>query len=487
MAEPRKTREEAPVVTWEAALAEGAAHHAAHAAEIDALADAVTPDHLSALIYTSGTTGEPKGVMMTQRNLMANVEAVHRHIGIYEDDVHLSFLPLSHAFERTAGYTTVLSAGAKIVYAESVDTVSKNLTEVHPTLMVSVPRLFERVYNVILKSVQSGSLLKRGLFAWAVDTGSAVAAARRAGRTPGPLLRAQHALAHRLVFSSLHEKLGGRIRFAVSGGAALPKAIGTFFEAAGVTLVEGYGLSETAPVLAANPLDAPVFGTVGHVLPGVTVAIRDLHTGHLIGQLCGDDYPSDLTTGAGEILAKGPNVMPGYWNRPDETAEVFDADGWFRTGDVGRFEGGYLRITDRIKHMIVSKGGKNIYPGPIEERFATHPLVEQIMVVGEGREFLTALIVPSLDVLRDEAAARGLDARSDEALLAEPALLGLFTDLIREDSREAASHEKIRDVRLVAEPFTVENDLLTPTMKLKRSAIEDRHADLVEAMYADVT
>ena len=472
----------AALVLWDAALAEGTA--ARDDAALDAVADAVTPDSLSALIYTSGTTGEPKGVMMTQENLLSNVRAVHERIGVREDDVHLSFLPLSHAFERTAGYTTVLSAGATIAYAESVDAVAKNLPEVNPTLLVSVPRLFERVYATIRASVQASNPLKRGLFAWSADVGTAVAARRRDGRAPGPLLAAQHALAHRLVFSALHEKLGGRVRLAVSGGAALPSEVGAFFEAAGLTIVEGYGLSETAPVLAANPPEAPVFGTVGWVFPDVTVAIRDLHSGRIIGQLTGRDAPSPLTTGAGEILAKGPNIMSGYWGRPEDSADVFDAEGWFRTGDVGRFENGYLRITDRIKHMIVSKGGKNIYPGPIEKTLGAHPLVEQIVVLGEGREFLTALVVPDLDAVRAEAKAAGLSASSAAELLADAHIQAQFASALRTYSMGAASHEKVRDFRLIEEPFSVENELLTPTLKPKRKAIEARYADLTDAMYA---
>ncbi len=479
MAEPRK--EHAQTVTWDAAMAEGAAHYAAHRAELDALAEAVRPDDLSALIYTSGTTGRPKGVMMTHRNFASNAKAAHAHLDLFEDDVHLSFLPLSHAFERTAGYTAMLAGGAQIVYAESIDAVSKNLPEVRPTVLISVPRLFERVFNLIQKAVEEGSALKKGLFHWAVETGKAAAARRRSSHGPGPLLNAQAGLAHRLVFSNLHAKLGGRVRFAVSGGAALPREVGAFFEAAGLPLVEGYGLSETAPILTANPLDAPRFGTVGHVLRGVTVAIRDLDSGRILAQLSGDDYPSDLTSGAGEILAKGPNVTPGYWQDEAATAEVFDADGWFRTGDVGRFEDGYLRITDRLKHMIVSKGGKNVYPGPIEERLAASPLVEQVVVVGEGRAYLTALIVPAMEALR----TRGLAPNGAEAELADPAVQQLYADLLHDYSKEAAAHEKVRAFRLLAEPFTVENELLTPTMKPRRRAIEAAYRDLVEAMYAE--
>ena len=487
MSEPKRVSDAMPVVTWTDALAEGTAYRTEHASSLDAIAAAVTPDDLSALIYTSGTTGEPKGVQMTHRTLCSNAKAAHERLPVYESDTHLSFLPLSHAFERTAGYMVPLSAGAQIVYAESVDAISKNLPEVRPTLLVSVPRLFERIYTAIQKSVQDGSVLKRGLFAWAVDTGRTVADRQREGQSIGPVLRAQHALAHKLVFSMLHEKLGGRVRFAVSGGAALPKQIGEFFEAAGIRLVEGYGLSETSPVLSANPLDAPRFGTVGHVFPGVTIAIRDLHSGQIIGQISGTDYPTTLTTGTGEILARGDTIMPGYWNRPDETDAVFDEEGWFKTGDVGRFEDGYLRITDRLKHMIVSRGGKNIYPGPIEEKLASNPFVDQLMVIGEGRAFLTALVVPDLDTVRTEAKTRGLTASSEAALLADTRIVSIFEDLLKSYSREAASHEKVRDFRFTTEPFTVENELLTPTLKLKRRAIEAHYTGLIDEMYADAT
>ncbi|MEM0963865.1 MAG: long-chain fatty acid--CoA ligase, partial [Bacteroidota bacterium] len=469
MAEPRKARAEVPVVTWEDALDDGARQPL----EFDE--NVVGPDDLSALIYTSGTTGEPKGVRMTHRNLMSNAKAALDRYEVSEDDVHLSFLPLSHAFERTAGYAVVLAAGAKIVYAESIDAISKNLPEVSPTLLVAVPRLFERVFNTIQRTVREGSAAKRLIFAWATDVGSSIAERSKSGRSTGGLIGLQNDLAQKLVFSTLHEKLGGRVRFAISGGAALPQEIGEFFEAAGVRLIEGYGLSETAPVLAANPFDAPRYGTVGWVMPGVTVGIRSLEDGHLLATVKGDDYPTTLSTEPGEIVAKGPNVMDGYWERPDASAEAFDPDGWFRTGDVGRFENGYLRITDRIKHMIVSRGGKNIYPGPIEGTLSGSPLVEQVMVVGEGRPHLTALIVPDVDAVRAETGSRDPE---------DPAFRAAYDDLLRTVNREAASHEKVRDLRFVMDPFSVDNGLLTPTMKLKRAAIETEHHALVEEMYA---
>ena len=468
------------VQCWDEALAAGRAYYDAHRDELRALGRAVAPDSLSALIYTSGTTGNPKGVMLTHRNFASNARAALDVINFGPDDHHLSFLPLCHSFERTAGYTVVLACGALISYAESVDAVSKNLTEVHPTVMISVPRLFERVYATIAKSVEEGPPLKKKIFDWSVKVGGEVARRRSRGQAPGLLLAAEHKLAHRLVFARLHEKLGGRLRFAVSGGAALPRAIGEFFQAAGITIIEGYGLTETAPVLTANPLAAPRFGTVGNVLPGVTVGI--LRDGKIVAQVEGSIVaPRPLDSEEGEIVARGPNIMKGYWNDEAATREAIDEDGWYHTGDVGRFVDGYLQITDRIKHMIVSKGGKNIYPGPIEDGFKTEAVIDQLVVVGEGREFLTALVVPNLEVAQTLTGAS-----TEDAAFGHPALKAHLENLFRQYSRGAASHEKIRDFRLVRDPFTVDNEMMTPTLKLKRRAIETAYADTIDEMYAEV-
>jgi long-chain acyl-CoA synthetase len=471
---------------WSDALAAGRDYWTAHEAALTAIADEIAPEDPSALIYTSGTTGQPKGVILTNRNFCSNVKAALQRVPFGEEDHHLSFLPLSHAFERTAGHTAVLAAGATISYAESVEAVSQNLREVQPTIMIAVPRMFEKVYTRVTKSVGEGGPIRQRLFEWAVRTGEKYAEAQQGeGAGPGPWLRAQKALAHRLVFSTLHEKLGGNLRFAVSGGAALPKEIGTFFQAAGVTIIEGYGLTETAPVISVNPLDAPRYGTVGHVLPGVSVAIQSLEDETRVAEVNGHDYPTRPTTDEGEILVKGPNVMQGYWEQPEETRAAFDPDGWYHTGDVGRFEDGYLMITDRIKHMIVSQGGKNIYPGPIEESFKTQPWIDQIIVVGEGRPFLAALAVPDFESLRMRARDRGIDeaAYSDAELIEQEDVRAVFDDAFTAYNREAPAHEKIRAFRLLAEPFTVEDGTLTPTLKLRRSVITDRYADRIDAMY----
>lgn len=478
MSELRKERTH-KVTGWDDALAAGAPYWQANEQALRAIGPAVQPDDLSALIYTSGTTGLPKGVMLTHRNFCENAKSALNVISFDENDHHLSFLPLCHSFERTAGYMCVLACGATISYAESVDAVSKNLTEVCPTVMISVPRLFERVYNVIVKNVEAGSPIKKKIFYWSVATGRKAAARRAAGKSVGPVLSAQQALAHKLVFSKLHEKLGGNLRFAVSGGAALPRAIGEFFEAAGIAIIEGYGLTETAPVLTVNPEKAPRYGTVGHVLPGVTVAIQ--RDGKIIRSVEGGQNPAGIMSEEGEIIAKGPNIMRGYWRNDEATAEVIDAEGWFHTGDVGCFVDGYLKITDRLKHMIVNKGGKNIYPGPIEDGFKTNPLIDQIMVVGEGREYLTALVVPNYENVRAQ-----YNLTTDAAVLTHEPYLEALKQAFRDYSRAAASHEKIRDYRLVAEAFTIDNEMMTPTMKLKRKVIEKNYKALIETMYAEV-
>jgi len=472
---------------WADALDAGSDHWEENEELLTGIADDVGPDDTSALIYTSGTTGEPKGVVLTNRNFCSNVKAALQRVPFGEEDHHLSFLPLSHAFERTAGHTAVLAAGATISYAESVEAVTQNLKEVQPTIMISVPRMFEKVYDRVTKQVSEGGTVKQKLFEWAVRTGEEYADAQKDDSGPGPWLKTQKALAHRLVFSTLHEKLGGNLRFAVSGGASLPEEIGTFFQAAGVTIIEGYGLTETAPVISVNPMDAPRYGTVGHILPGVSVAIQPLDGEQLAGTINGNHYPTDTTTKEGEILVKGPNVMREYWDRPEQTRSVFDPEGWYHTGDVGRFDNGYLQITDRIKHMIVSRGGKNIYPGPIEERFKTQAWIDQIVVIGEDRPFLTALVVPNFDSLRMRARDHDIDESrySTEELLEHDDVRSLFQQTFRDFNHNAAAHEKIRNFRLLASPFTVEDGTLTPTLKLRRSVITERYADLIEKMYEE--
>ncbi len=321
------------------------------------------PDDVVTIIYTSGTTGNPKGVMLTHKNFVSNIYGAANVLSVDEHDTLLSFLPLCHTFERTAGYYIALSAGCTIAYAESIETVSTNMLEVHPTIMATVPRLFERMYTRILLQLETTTYAQQKLFQWAIRVGKEYMQAQRHG-SADMILKAQYALAHKLVFTSFQKRTGGKMRYFVSGGAALAQPIGEFFEAMGLIILEGYGLTEAAPILAVNRLDDYKFGTVGKPLPGVEIKIAD----------------------DGEILAKGVNIMSGYYHNKRETDETFSADGWFYTGDIGMFDTeGHLIITDRKKHLFISSGGKNIAPQPIENLFLQSPYVDQFVLVGDGR------------------------------------------------------------------------------------------------------
>lgn len=437
----------------------------------------IVPENVATLIYTSGTTGQPKGAMLTQRNIVSNVKAAHDAISIGDTDRCLSFLPLCHSFERTGGYYAMMAGGAEIYYAESVDTVARNMLEAHPTIVVSVPRLFEKIYNLVTKNVQEGSAIQQSVFNWALNVGEKHWKGKRG------LVSVQKALADKLVFNKLKERTGGNIRFFVSGGAALPAEIGAFFMSAGLNILEGYGLTETSPVMCCNRYGDEQMGTVGKVINGVTVGIQRLDDNEIIAQLSGEDYPSDLTSEAGEILNRGPNTMKGYWKNEEATKEMIDENGWLHTGDVGRFVDGRLQITDRIKHMIVNAGGKNIYPGPIEDLFKTSKWIDQLVVVGEKQPYMAALIVPDFETLESYARQNDITYSSIGQLLEKETTINLFSKEVRSFSKELASHEKIRDFRLLENEFSVETGELTPTLKVKRRVIEDKYGPLIEQMF----
>jgi len=448
--------------------------------KIKEMASAVNENDLATLIYTSGTTGKPKGTMLTHHNIVSNIQSCHKHIEIKSTDRCLSFLPLCHAFERTAGYYAMMAGGTEIYYAESVDTVAQNMTEALPTLIMSVPRLFEKIYNLVLKSIEEGTTLKKNIFQWAIKTGKNYADGKRG------LTTIQKKLADKLVFDKLKERTGGRVRFFISGGAALSPKIGDFFRSAGIHILEGYGLTETAPVISCNKYGKEKVGTVGQILPDVTVGIQKLNDTEITAQLNGDEYPTDLSSEAGEILVKGPNVMKGYWNNKEETEAVIDSNGWFHSGDVGKFDNGHLVITDRIKHMIVNAGGKNIYPGPIEDRFKTSKWIDQIVVVGEGKPFMAAIISPDFDVLESYCQQQNITFENREQLIGQDKIQELFKKEVRKISNELASHEKVRDFRLVPDTFDIESGELTPTLKIKRRVIEDRYEHLIEDIFQGV-
>jgi long-chain acyl-CoA synthetase len=454
------------VLSFSGVMDRGAEFATAHPGLLDTARTAIQPEDLLTLIYTSGTTGNPKGVMLTHRNLVTNIIASAEVIDFGEKDVLLSFLPLSHSFERMAGYYTAMACGATIAYAESVETVRENMLEVRPTVVTTVPRLFERIHSRVIKQVDNGSSVKRKIFRWAMGVGHSWAAQHRSGSRPGARLAIAQRLADRLVFSKLRERTGGRMRFFVSGGAALSKEFGEFFEAAGLTILEGYGLTESSPVIAVNRLGHSKWGSVGQAIPGVEVRIAD----------------------DGEILARGPNIMRGYWRNPEATDEVLDREGWLHTGDIGHLDGeGFLSITDRKKHLFVSSGGKNIAPQPIELMFLGSKYIEQFMLIGDRRMYLTALIVPDFDSLKEFADARGIAYSNNMELARHPAITELIEQDINQIQRDLASFERVRKFTLLEKQFTIEDGELTPTQKVRRKAIEERYKQIIEAMYEGIS
>ncbi|MDZ7659744.1 long-chain fatty acid--CoA ligase [Fodinibius sp.] len=471
--------DDAYISLFDDAMAEGVKQLPKVEDEIDRRSKAIEPEDLATLIYTSGTTGKPKGAMLTHRNIVSNIKAAHQRIDIMETDRCLSFLPLCHSFERTAGYYAMMAGGAEIYYAESVDTVAKNMTEANPTIIISVPRLFEKIFNLVSKSVEEGSAIKQKIFNWAQKVGRKYADGQRG------LVSMQKKLADKLVFNKLKERTGGRIRFFVSGGAALPAEIGHFFMGAGLHIIEGYGLTETSPVMCCNTYGDEQMGTVGKVLPGVTVAIQRLEDSKIVAEISGEDYPTDHDSEQGEILCKGPNVMEGYWKNEEATREMIDDDGYLHTGDVGKFVDGKLQITDRIKHMIVNAGGKNIYPGPIEDLFKTSKWIDQLVVVGERQPYMAALIVPDFEVLEAHAKEEGIEYDSIEDLIQKGEIQKIYNKELRSHSKDLASHEKLRDFRIVPNEFTVESGELTPTLKIKRRIVEDKYGHLIDDIFSD--
>jgi long-chain acyl-CoA synthetase len=424
-----------------------------------------SPDDLLTIIYTSGTTGTPKGVMLTHRNLVSNIHAAAEVLPISEQDTLLSFLPLCHTFERMAGYYTALACGATVAYAESIDTVRENLLEVHPTIVTTVPRLFERLYHGIHRQVKASPRPKQKVFHWAVRIGKQYARVRRHGKVD-TFLWLQYSLAQKLVFSTLIEKTGGRMRYFVSGGAALPRNLGEFFEALGIIILEGYGLTETSPVLTVNRLDDYKYGTVGKPLPGVEIKIAE----------------------DGEILAKGPNIMKGYYRNAEATKEVITDDGWFHTGDVGTFDTeGHLVITDRKKHLFVSSGGKNIAPQPIENLFLRSKYIDQFVLIGDGRMFCTALVVPDFPSLKEFARDAGIPYSSDTDLVLREEVRRLYSDEIDQLQKNLPNFERVRRFELLPHPFDAESGEITPTQKIKRKVIEQRYAHVIDKMYQGIS
>lgn len=420
-------------------------------------------DDLATLIYTSGTTGLPKGVMLTHDNLLSDVAGCIEAVPGLPDEVFLSFLPVSHAFERTVGHFLPVAEGGEIAYAESVSTLMRDIPEVRPTIMISVPRLYEKIYAGVMEKLQQGPAFKRYLFAKAQQLGDE----RRRLGLQGKQLSGGKAVAwkllDRLVNAQLRQRLGGRLRLFVSGGAALNPQIARFLLSAGITVLPGYGLTEAAPVLSVNREERIKPETVGPALPGIELKL----------------------SAEGELLAHGPVVMQGYWNRPEETAETIDTEGWLHTGDKAEIDAeGYVRIVDRVKEIMVLSNGENVPPAVVEQHLALDPCVLQAMIVADGRDYVAALVVPEVEMMQQQW-QREMGRPLPQAWRTDAGVRDWMLARMVAHTHDLASYMKVQRFMFVDEEWTQESGLLTPTLKLKRRMIVDLHKEDIERLYAE--
>jgi long-chain acyl-CoA synthetase len=446
-----------------AALAERGAASEGTAALLDARVAQLTPEAEVTYVYTSGTTGPPKGVVQTHGNHLAALEMVRSAVDTTEGDVHLLFLPLAHSFARLEAFTG-LYVGLTTAFAESIDALPDNMQEVKPMFMFSVPRVYEKMYARITSMAASGSGAKKAIFNWSLDVGRQVSALQQRGQLIPTGLRIKHKLANKLVFSKLHARVGGRLRYFISGGAPLAQEIAEFFHAAGILILEGYGLTETCPILTANRPDNYKFGTVGQAFPGIELRIAD----------------------DGEILSRGPNIAKGYYKRPEDTAEVFREDGWFATGDIGELDAdGFLRITDRKKDIIVTAGGKNVAPQNIENLLKTDRYISQAMVYGDRQKYLTAIVTLDPEAIMAYAHEQGIENTRMDVLVANPTIVKLLDERVAALNRRLPSFETIKKIVIAPEDFTQEGGELTPTLKVKRKVVADKYAAALARLYIE--
>ncbi len=430
---------------------------------IDELVKAVEPKDVSTIIYTSGTTGEPKGVMLAHSNNISNLIDTCEFYGFSPKDIPLSVLPLSHVYERGAMYLYIWN-GMKVYYAESIEKAADNLREVRPTMFVGVPRIFEKVYAKAKDASEKGGGLKARIFAWAVEVAKEHARKMNEKKRVSRFLAIKHSIADKFVFSKLREVFGGRLRFCITGGAALSEDIGLTFMGAGIPIMQGYGLTETSPVISSNnPLHNRI-GTVGKLIRNVEVKIAE----------------------DGEILVKGANVMQGYYNKPDATRDAFTPDGFFKTGDIGEFDSdGFLKITDRKKELFKTSGGKYIAPAPIEQMIKASRFVNQVVLIGNGRKFPAALIVPDFEQLKNYAQIKNLDLKTPAEFCQHPKIIDLLERQIDSLTQNLSQFEKVKRIALLENELTIESGELTPTLKVKRRIVDEKYREIIEKIYTD--
>ena len=426
----------------------------------DAVAE-LQADDLATIIYTSGTTGEPKGAMLTHDNIVSNVKASFQVIQVGPKDTSLSFLPLCHIFERMGGLYGMLYGGVTIAYAENIETVAANVAEVRPTVLTGVPRFYEKVFARIMEVAAQSPPPRRKLFSWGLNQGIARARARFAGRGLSGLSAVQAAVADALVGKKIRARMGGRLRFAVSGGAPLNPKVLEFFYAIGIPVVEGYGLTETSPVICLSPLERVKPGSVGPAIPGVEMKLGEQD----------------------EIMTRGPHVMQGYFENEEATKAAF-ADDWFRTGDIGRIdEDGYLFITDRLKQLLVTAGGKKVAPQPIEAKLKEDPLVTEVMLIGDRLPFIACLFFPNFDELERLAKGKGVSVSSRAELIAHPETQRYFQELVDEANQALARYEQIKNFAVLEGDLSLETGELTPTLKIRRKIVHERFEPVIEELY----
>jgi len=420
-------------------------------------------DDIATILYTSGTTGRPKGVILTHGNIVSNIRQAVQAISLYTSDRVLSFLPLSHALERTCGYYAMLANGIGMAIAGNPDTVGADMMAIRPTIMICVPRFLEKVFDRINTAAMGGSPIKRNIFIWAKKVVHDLRLVERAGKKPSAWLNFQLAIVDKLVFAKLRARTGGRIRFFVSGGAPLAPHINQFFNTAGMTCLEGYGLTETSPILTANLFGAQRVSSVGKPFPETEIRIAD----------------------DGEILARGPQVTPGYFKNDEATREALSDDGWFRTGDIGHIDGdGFLFITDRKKDLIVTAGGKNIAPQPIENAFAKNKFISNSVVIGDHRPYMIALLVPNFENLEKWARERGITWEGHDDLERHPEVQAKYRRALEYVNRKLPKYSTVKKFALLRNEFTLESGELTPTLKVKRRVIQRKYHDVIEDLYS---
>ena len=434
------------------------------------LVNTAKEDDLLTLIYTSGTTGNPKGVMLSHKNLISNINSTLACIAdsdgeiFVEKDKLLSFLPLSHVFERMCGHFCAFSQGAQTYFAENIEKVVENMIEVKPSLMISVPRLYEKMYSRVIDSVNAGSFIKQKIFWWGISIGKKIIDLRTNNKEIPWFLQKKFDIADKIVFSKIKARVGGNLRYFFSGGAPLSKKIGEFFGAAGITILEGYGLTETSPILSANLPGKMRYGTVGKVWKDVEIKIAD----------------------DGEIIARGPNIMLGYYNNQEATDEVMSEDGWFHTGDIGELdEEGFLKITDRKKNIIITSQGKNVAPAAMENALVTSQYIEQIVTLGDKQNFISALIIPSFENLKIYLSEKNINLSNNQEIVDHEETIKLIQKIVEEEMTKFSKYERIKKFELLPNLLTIEKGELTPTLKVVRRVVMSNYESYIDKIYSD--